>query len=78
MNPTAHTRRVGPVFGRAFSGRRSGWRPLALIIAVLVATAIASGVALGRTTAARIGDGVVVKTAYQGDGGSDGDRDRRR
>lgn len=68
MNPTAHTRRVGPVFGRAFSGRRSGWRPLALIIAVLVATAIASGVAVGRTTAARIGDGVVViKTtlAYQ-------------
>ena len=68
MNPTAHTRRVGPVFGRAFSGRRSGWRPLALIIAALVATAIASGVALGRTTAARIGDGVVViKTtlAYQ-------------
>ena len=68
MNPTAHTRRVGPVFGRAFSGRRSGWRPLALITAALVATAIASGVALGRTTAARIGDGVVViKTtlAYQ-------------
>jgi S1-C subfamily serine protease len=40
-----------------------------IVIAALVATAVASGVALARTTAARIGNGVVViKTnlAYQG------------
>jgi S1-C subfamily serine protease len=68
MKPTAHTGREGSVFGRAFSGRCSRWRPLGFIIAALVATVIASGVALARTTAARIGNGVVViKTtlAYQ-------------
>ena len=52
--------------GRALSARR---RPLAILTAALLAVAVASGGALARTTAARIGTGVVViKTslAYQG------------
>jgi S1-C subfamily serine protease len=52
---------------RAFGQAR--WRPLAFLTAALVAIAVASGVALARTTASRIGSGVVViKTslAYQG------------
>jgi S1-C subfamily serine protease len=60
MNPKQHMRRERPAFGRAFSGGRSRWRPLAFVIAALVATAIASGVAIARTTAARVGNGVVV------------------
>ena len=42
------------------SGGRPRWRPLAFVVVALVATAIASGVALARSTASRIGNGVVV------------------
>jgi S1-C subfamily serine protease len=67
MKATADTRTGRPVFARALSGRRLRW--LAIIVTALVATVIAGGVALARTTASRIGTGVVViKTtlAYQG------------
>ena len=60
MDRNAHTSSERPAFGRALTGGRSRWRPLAFVVVALVATAIASGVALARTTAARIGNGVVV------------------
>jgi S1-C subfamily serine protease len=67
MKAMADTGTGRPGFGRALSGRRVRW--LAFIVTALVATVIAGGVALARTTASRIGSGVVViKTtlAYQG------------
>ena len=60
MDPKAHTRMQRPAFNRVLSGGRPRWRPLAFIVVALVATAIASGVALARSTASRIGNGVVV------------------
>ena len=60
MDPKAHTRMQRPAFNRVPSGGRPRWRPLAFVVLALVATAIASGVALARTTATRIGTGVVV------------------
>jgi S1-C subfamily serine protease len=55
-------------FGRAAAARR---RTLALLTVALVAAVVASGAARARTTAARIGSGVVVvetSLAYQGAG----------
>jgi S1-C subfamily serine protease len=66
METRARARMNPRSVGRALSAR---WRPLAILTAALFAAAVASGGALARTTAARIGTGVVViKTslAYQG------------
>jgi S1-C subfamily serine protease len=69
MTATAQTRKGPRAFGRVRPPRWARWRPLACVVVAFVATALASAVALARTTAARIGNGVVViKTTlgYQG------------
>jgi S1-C subfamily serine protease len=60
MKTSTQTRDELTAFGRARSARGFRWRPLVFVIAALVAVAVASGVALARTTAARIGNGIVV------------------
>jgi S1-C subfamily serine protease len=60
MNPREHSHRERLTSERAPVVRRFRWRPLAFVIAALVASAIASGVAFASSTAARVGNGVVV------------------
>ena len=60
MDPTAHKRVQRPACNRLLSGSRPRRRALAFVVVALVATTLASGVALARTTAARVGTGVVV------------------
>jgi S1-C subfamily serine protease len=63
MSTPAHMSQERRAFGRVH------WRPLAAIVIALVAAVVVSGVALARTTAARIGNGVVVirtTLGYQG------------
>jgi S1-C subfamily serine protease len=60
MKSTAATRDERPAFARMLSGRHLRWRPLAFVIAALVAATVACSIALARTTAVRIGTGIVV------------------
>ena len=69
MKTSARTRSQLTAFGRALAARGLRWRSPAIVIAALVAVAVASSAALARTTAARIGNGVVVirtNLAYEG------------
>jgi S1-C subfamily serine protease len=68
MNATRDARGQRREPGRGLRTRGFGLRSLACVVAALAATALASGAALAGTTAARIGDGVVVirtSLAYQ-------------